>query len=116
MPEVAKILRGKHKPIFAPHADTGDHVIVVNARGIRLTGGKEEKKIAYLRVGAIDPKTPSQLADALGEVRDANGLILDLRWCPGGFLNPSAEIAGLFITPGPLTAGFLLTTPLPLKP
>src|SRR5206468_5304572 len=45
--EVAKILRGKHKPIFAPHADTGDHVIVVNARGIRLTGGKEEKKIAY---------------------------------------------------------------------
>jgi large subunit ribosomal protein L13 len=49
--EVAKILRGKHKPIFAPHADTGDHVIVVNARGIRLTGGKEEKKIAYHHSG-----------------------------------------------------------------
>ncbi len=49
--EVAKILRGKHKPIFAPHADTGDHVIVINARGIRLTGGKEEKKIAYHHSG-----------------------------------------------------------------
>jgi large subunit ribosomal protein L13 len=43
--EVAKILRGKHKPIYAPHADTGDHVIVVNASGIRLTGGKETKKV-----------------------------------------------------------------------
>jgi large subunit ribosomal protein L13 len=49
--EVAKILRGKHKPIFAPHADTGDHVIVVNARGVRLTGGKEEKKIMYRHSG-----------------------------------------------------------------
>jgi large subunit ribosomal protein L13 len=46
--EVAKILRGKHKPIFAPHMDTGDHVIVINARGVRLTGGKEDKKI-YVR-------------------------------------------------------------------
>jgi large subunit ribosomal protein L13 len=49
--EVAKILRGKHKPIFAPHADTGDHVIVVNARRVRLTGGKEEKKVAYRHSG-----------------------------------------------------------------
>ncbi len=49
--EVAAILRGKHKPIFAPHADTGDHVVVVNARGIRVTGGKEEKKIAYRHSG-----------------------------------------------------------------
>jgi large subunit ribosomal protein L13 len=49
--EVAKILRGKHKPIFAPHADTGDHVIVVNAKGVRLTGGKEEKKIMYRHSG-----------------------------------------------------------------
>jgi large subunit ribosomal protein L13 len=46
--EVAKILRGKHKPIFAPHMDTGDHVIVINAKGVRLTGGKEDKKI-YVR-------------------------------------------------------------------
>jgi large subunit ribosomal protein L13 len=49
--EVAAILRGKHKPIFAPHMDTGDHVIVVNARGVRLTGGKEETKVAYRHSG-----------------------------------------------------------------
>ncbi len=49
--EVAAVLRGKHKPIFAPHMDTGDHVIVVNAAEVRLTGGKEEKKIAYRHSG-----------------------------------------------------------------
>jgi large subunit ribosomal protein L13 len=49
--EVAAILRGKHKPIFAPHMDTGDHVIVINARGVRLTGGKETKKVAYRHSG-----------------------------------------------------------------
>jgi large subunit ribosomal protein L13 len=49
--EVAAVLRGKHKPIFAPHMDTGDHVIVVNAKGVRLTGGKEGKKIAYHHSG-----------------------------------------------------------------
>ncbi len=49
--EVAKILRGKHKPIFAPHADTGDHVIVLNARGVRLTGGKELQKVQYHHSG-----------------------------------------------------------------
>jgi large subunit ribosomal protein L13 len=49
--EVAAILRGKHKPIFAPHMDTGDHVIVVNARGVQLTGNKEETKVAYRHSG-----------------------------------------------------------------
>jgi large subunit ribosomal protein L13 len=49
--EVAAVLRGKHKPIFAPHMDTGDHVIVVNAKGVRLTGGKETKKVSYHHSG-----------------------------------------------------------------
>ncbi len=49
--EVAALLRGKHKPIFAPHMDTGDHVIVVNAEKIELTGGKQAKKIAYRHSG-----------------------------------------------------------------
>src|SRR3712207_7845805 len=49
--EAAAILRGKHKPIFAPHMDTGDHVIVVNAKGIELTGGKRETKVAYRHSG-----------------------------------------------------------------
>lgn len=45
--EVAKVLRGKHKPNYTPHVDGGDFVIVVNARGVRLTGRKTEKKIYY---------------------------------------------------------------------
>ena len=49
--EVATILRGKHKPIFAPHMDTGDNVIVVNAAKLELTGAKQEKKIAYRHSG-----------------------------------------------------------------
>lgn len=42
--EVAKILRGKHKPIYTPHVDTGDHVIVLNAGKVRLTGNKRQEK------------------------------------------------------------------------
>lgn len=42
--QVAAILRGKHKPIFTPHVDTGDHVIIVNAAKVRLTGKKLDKK------------------------------------------------------------------------
>lgn len=49
--EVAKILRGKHKPIYAPHADTGDHVIVVNAAKVRVTGGKESEKVYWRHSG-----------------------------------------------------------------
>ena len=49
--EAAHILRGKHKPIYAPHADVGDHVIVVNAAKVVLTGGKERKKVAYRHSG-----------------------------------------------------------------
>jgi large subunit ribosomal protein L13 len=49
--EIAKILRGKHKPIFTPNVDVGDFVIVVNARGIKLTGKKLEKKVYYRHTG-----------------------------------------------------------------
>jgi large subunit ribosomal protein L13 len=49
--EVARILRGKHKPTFAPHIDCGDHVVVVNAAGVVLTAGKAEKKLAYRHSG-----------------------------------------------------------------
>jgi large subunit ribosomal protein L13 len=43
--EVARVLRGKHKPVFAPHIDTGDHVIVINAAKVHLTGRKEQAKL-----------------------------------------------------------------------
>jgi large subunit ribosomal protein L13 len=49
--QVAAILRGKHRPYFAPHVDTGDHVIVVNAEKIVLTAGKADAKLAYRHSG-----------------------------------------------------------------
>ena len=49
--QAATLLRGKHKPIYAPHLDTGDFVIVINAEKVALTGNKREKKIAYRHSG-----------------------------------------------------------------
>jgi large subunit ribosomal protein L13 len=65
--QVASILRGKHKPIFAPHMDTGDHVIVVNARGVRLTGEKEAKKFYYRHSGYPGGLTVTQYAKLLSD-------------------------------------------------
>jgi large subunit ribosomal protein L13 len=49
--QVATLLRGKHKPIFAPHVDTGDHVIVVNAAKVVLTSNKGEKELVHRHSG-----------------------------------------------------------------
>jgi large subunit ribosomal protein L13 len=49
--EVARLLRGKHKPIYAPHLDTGDHVIVVNAAKVVMTAGKADKLRVYRHSG-----------------------------------------------------------------
>jgi large subunit ribosomal protein L13 len=49
--QVATILRGKHKPLFTPHVDTGDFVVVINAKKIHLTGNKLENKIYYRHSG-----------------------------------------------------------------
>jgi large subunit ribosomal protein L13 len=49
--EVAKVLRGKHKPTFTPHVDTGDYVVVINADKIALTGNKWEQKVYRWHTG-----------------------------------------------------------------
>jgi large subunit ribosomal protein L13 len=49
--QIAMRLRGKHKPIFTPHADTGDFIIVVNAEKVSMTGNKWDKKIYYHHTG-----------------------------------------------------------------
>jgi len=49
--EVANILRGKNKPIFTPHVDTGDYVVIVNVADIRLTGNKLKDKVYYHHTG-----------------------------------------------------------------
>lgn len=62
--EAARLLRGKHKPIFTPHVDTGDHVIIINAAKVRLTGNKETEKIytSYSGyVGGQKVETPKKI-------------------------------------------------------
>jgi large subunit ribosomal protein L13 len=49
--EVARVLRGKHRAIFAPHIDTGDHVIVVNAAKVVMTSGKADRSFSYRHSG-----------------------------------------------------------------
>ena len=49
--EIARVLRGKHKPMFTPHLDTGDHVVVVNAAKVALTGNKADKKTYFRHSG-----------------------------------------------------------------
>ena len=49
--QTATLLRGKHKPVFAPHVDTGDFVIIINAAKVALTGNKREQKLAYRHSG-----------------------------------------------------------------
>ena len=51
--EAAVLLRGKHKPTFTPHADCGDHVIIINAEKVVLTGNKLEQKMYYHHTGYV---------------------------------------------------------------
>jgi large subunit ribosomal protein L13 len=63
---IANILRGKHKPSYTPHVDCGDHVIVVNAGKVQLTGNKREKKVYYKHtgyVGGIKEVTAAKVLD-----------------------------------------------------
>ena len=64
--EVAKVLRGKNKPIYTPHIDTGDYVIVVNADKIKVTGKKLDQKIYYRHsdyVGGMKETTLREMMD-----------------------------------------------------
>ena len=64
--EVAKVLRGKNKPVFTPHVDTGDYVIVVNAEKVKVSGKKMEQKIYYNHseyVGGMKETTLKEMMD-----------------------------------------------------
>jgi large subunit ribosomal protein L13 len=68
--EVASILRGKHKPTFTPHVDTGDHVIIVNAEKIELTGKKWSDKIYYRHtqhIGGLKTRTAQEMRSKFPE-------------------------------------------------
>ena len=62
--EVAKVLRGKNKPVFTPHLDTGDYIVIVNAEKIKVTGKKLDQKIYYSHseyVGGMKETTLKEL-------------------------------------------------------
>jgi len=63
--EIAKILRGKHKPTYVPHMDCGDYVIVVNAEKVRVTGRKLDQKMYYRHSGYPGGLTSISLRDQL---------------------------------------------------
>jgi len=62
--EIARVLRGKHKPTFTPNQDAGDFVIVINARGVKLTGAKLQDKVYYRHTeypGGIRERSAAEL-------------------------------------------------------
>ena len=63
--EVAKVLRGKHKPTFTPHMDTGDHVIIINADKVVLTGKKLTHKIYFRHSGYLGGDSYVKAGDML---------------------------------------------------
>jgi len=74
--EAASLLRGKHKPAFTPHLDTGDFVVVVNAEKVQLTGNKRDEKMYYRhsgRPGSLKVETLKERLDKYPErvIRDA---------------------------------------------
>lgn len=65
--EIAKIIRGKHKPMYTPHMDTGDNVIVVNAEKVRVTGRKLEQKEYFRHTGYMGHERYTPLATMLAK-------------------------------------------------
>ncbi len=64
--EIARRLRGKHKPIYTPHCDTGDYIVVVNVEKLRVTGAKDEGKVYYRHTtypGGIRETTFAKMQD-----------------------------------------------------
>ena len=65
--EIARRLRGKHKPEFTPHVDTGDHIVVINAEKIRVTGNKMQDKMYHHHTGYIGNLKSKNLETLLDE-------------------------------------------------
>jgi large subunit ribosomal protein L13 len=76
--QVANLLRGKHKPTFAPHMDMGDFVVVVNAEKVALTGDKKTTKLSYRHSGFPGGLTATPIGDQLE--KDARKVIEKAVW------------------------------------
>jgi large subunit ribosomal protein L13 len=65
--EIARVIRGKHKPMFTPHMDTGDYVIVINAAKVKLTGRKLEQKRYFHHTGYMGHERYTPVASMLSK-------------------------------------------------
>ena len=65
--EIARVIRGKHKPMFTPHMDTGDNVIVINASKVKVTGRKLEGKLYYKHTGYMGHERFTSLGKMLAK-------------------------------------------------
>ncbi len=65
--EVAKRLKGKHKPIYTPHVDTGDCIVVINAEKVRVTGNKIENKVYHRYTGYVGHLKSTRLGEMLAK-------------------------------------------------
>ncbi len=122
---IARVLTGKHKPAWTPFLDCGDHVIVVNAARVRLTGRKEEGKIYYRqsgRPGGLKSRTAAELRSAFPEriVENAvRGMLPKGSLGRSQFLKlkvyPGIEHPHAAQTPVPLPEKLLPANPLPTE-
>jgi large subunit ribosomal protein L13 len=76
--QIATLLRGKHKPIYAPHMDTGDFVIVINAEKVALAGDKKTTKLAYRHSGYPGGLTATPIGELLE--KDARKVVEKAVW------------------------------------
>lgn len=76
--QTAELLRGKHKPIFAPNADTGDFVVIINAEKVSLSGNKAKTKLAYRHSGYPGGLTATPIGEILE--KDARKAIETAVW------------------------------------
>jgi large subunit ribosomal protein L13 len=97
---VATRLRGKHKPQFTPHVDCGDHVVIVNARKVRVTGNKAEQSVFYWHTGypgGIKDRTARELLEGRFPNRVLENAVR--RMMPGGPLT-RAQLKNLRVYSG----------------
>ena len=92
--EIADILRGKNKPVFTPHVDTGDFVVVINAEKVRLTGKKLDRKVYYRHsgyLGGLRAQSAKEVLEKKPEelIRHADGAVE----CPFFLAKPAIPAA-----------------------
>ena len=98
--EIAKVLRGKNKPVFTPHIDTGDYVIVTNAEKIKVTGKKMNQKIYYHHSDYVGGMKEATLAEMLAKKPEKVIELAVKGMLPQGPLGRSM-IKKLFVYAGP---------------